>query len=777
MLYITIWSPSLTPYGATEAHKTTTSRTNSGGEQSDQDMERADRIKANVDVPTVLGWYGVKWIGHGNIRCPLGTHRDTTPSFSIYDNNTAFKCFGCGEAGDAISLVRILGHFASSGEAMNYIESKIGSGKRAGNSDHRRRKDRIMGEAQITETAPDVSKMKEYIEQCRKAYEGSKGAEYMERRGISGELAVCRGIGFDPQFVYYSKVNGQKMTGEFVIIPYGRGSGYLARAIDPRIDKADSKRYPTGFHPTEYPYPDGWEALLTDSDESVFVVESITDALSFEEVGIGMAKSITGVRGPKAIALGGTSGVGKFLEKLETMKKSEMEKEITAPLILIPDNDDAGLKNWDKLAEGLRRIGIDYCYYRDSRAPDIFNVLKDMGVKDANEAIVKDRQTFERNIYAAETAASAEIERKRMEEFAGSATSMEDFEAELERYKGDIPTGYKQLDNILDGGLSEGLYIVAATTGFGKTAFCLQMAEDISGAGENGADVLFYTLELSKTEMIARGIARTSFLNKFAFQDGEEHSVTVSEVLKSKRRDIKAAQYKALQEAKKDYSKTASRLKFVEGDGSVTAETIRHDIKEHRKKHGEDRRLVIFIDYLQIMAPIDNGRRYTDKQVMDDTTSELRRIARDLNVPIVGISSLNREGYSGKIELKHLKESGSIEYAASCVIGIEAQGLFAVSATAQTQTQEEKFNKSKHKTARRMDGIAAELVILKNRRGGSTFIRKEEDESGDYTENEIVENIIGLNFYGAYSYYNEINFDVNANYRKVDKSQEKERKG
>jgi len=738
-------------------------------------MERADRIKAMTDIPTVLGWFGIERKGHGNIRCPLG-HRDDNPSFSIFDNGSAFKCFSCGEAGDVITLVKLLGNFSSAGDAMNYIESKTGSGKRAGNSDHRPRRDRIVNEVKTTETAPEAaSKMKEYIERCRKAYEGSRGAEYMERRGISHELAERRGIGFDPKFVYYSKAKdtvGQRMVGEFVVIPYA--DGYIARAIDPKIDKADNKRYPTGFHPTEYPYPDRWEALLTDFVEPVFVVESITDALSIEEVGIGIAKSITGVRGSAAIALGGTSGVNKFLEKLETIKKAELEKEITAPLILVPDNDDAGIKNWDKLAEGLRRIGVDYCYYRDSHAPDIFNVLKDMGVKDANEAIVKDRQTFERNVCAAEEAASAETERKRMEEFAGSATSMEDFEAELERYKGDIPTGYEQLDDILDGGLSEGLYVVAATTGFGKTAFCLQMAEDISGAGDEGADVLFYTLELSKTEMIARGIARASFLNKFEFQNDEEHSLTVSEVLKSKRRDLRAAQYKALQEAKKDYSKIATRLKFIESDGTVTAETIRHDIKEHRRKHGESRRLVVFIDYLQIMAPVDRSRRYTDKQVMDDTTSELRRIARDLNVPIVGISSLNREGYSGRIELKHLKESGSIEYAASCVLAIEAQGLFAVGATAQTQSQEDKSNKSKHRMARRMDGIAAELIILKNRRGGTTFIRKKEDEDGNYTEREIVENIIGLNFYGPYSYYNEIGFNVNADYRnieKVDKNQ------
>jgi len=736
-------------------------------------MDRADRIKAILDIPTVLGWYGVDRKGHGNISCPLGTHRDDNPSFSVYDNDKAFKCFGCGVGGDVITLVRIMGNYATAGEAMNYIESKIGSGGRqAGNSNHRPKKDQNMNEAKTTGMAP-ASQMKEYIDKCGEAYKGSKGASYMEQRGISGELATRRRIGFDPNFVYYTKdeeKNTQRMEGEFVIIPYG--DGYIAIASDPNIGKADRKRYPLGFHPTECLYPDNWEALLTDSAEPVFVVESVTDALSFEEIGVGLTKSITGVRGSAAIALGGTSGVNKFLEKLDDLKKTETGKEITAPLILIPDNDDAGIKNWDKLAEGLRRIGVDYCYFRDRHAPEQFNILADIGVKDANEALVKDRPVFERNIYAAEKAASAEIERKRMEEFAGSTTSMNDFDAELEKYKGDIPTGYNQLDSIFDGGLSEGLYVVAATTGFGKTAFCLQMAEIISGAGPNGADVLFYTLELSKTEMMARGVARASFLNMFEFQEKETHSVTVSDVLKSKRQNMKEAQYKALQEAKKEYSKTAARLKFVESDGNVTAETIRHDIKEHRRKHG-DGRLVVFIDYLQIMAPMDKSRRYTDKQNMDDTTSELRRIARDLNVPIVGISSLSRDGYSGRIELKHLKESGSIEYAASCVIGIEAQGLFAASATAQTQSQEEKSNKLKNQMARRMDGIAAELVVLKNRRGGSTFIRKDVDEKGNYTEREIIENIIGLNFYGAYSYYNEIKYNANADYRMVDKSQSK----
>jgi P4 family phage/plasmid primase-like protien len=66
------------------------------------------KIKDNLDCFTVLIHKNIYHQGHGNISCPLGTHEDKNPSFSIYDNGKRFKCFSCGKQGDAIDLYHFL---------------------------------------------------------------------------------------------------------------------------------------------------------------------------------------------------------------------------------------------------------------------------------------------------------------------------------------------------------------------------------------------------------------------------------------------------------------------------------------------------------------------------------------------------------------------------------------------------------------------------------------------------------------------------------------------
>jgi P4 family phage/plasmid primase-like protien len=66
------------------------------------------KIKDNLDCFTVLMHKNIYHQGHGNISCPLGTHEDKNPSFSIYDNGKHFKCFSCGKQGDAIDLYHFL---------------------------------------------------------------------------------------------------------------------------------------------------------------------------------------------------------------------------------------------------------------------------------------------------------------------------------------------------------------------------------------------------------------------------------------------------------------------------------------------------------------------------------------------------------------------------------------------------------------------------------------------------------------------------------------------
>ena len=73
-----------------------------------------------------------------------------------------------------------------------------------------------------------------------------------------------------------------------------------------------------------------------------------------------------------------------------------------------------------------------------------------------------------------------------------------------------IPTGFKNFDSILDGGLYEGVYILGAIPSLGKTTLALQIADQIAEAGE---DVLIFSLEMARRELMAKSISRLTLLD------------------------------------------------------------------------------------------------------------------------------------------------------------------------------------------------------------------------------------------------------------------------
>jgi len=152
------------------------------------------------------------------------------------------------------------------------------------------------------------------------------------------------------------------------------------------------------------------------------------------------------------------------------------------------------------------------------------------------------------------------------------------------------------------------------------------------------------------------------------------------------------------------------------GIGNIGAEQIRETVERHilytggqwetDEKTGEriligGRRPTVIVDYLQIVAPYNE--RATDKQNTDKAVLELKRISRDYKLPVVAISSFNRTSYKAEAMFEALKESGSIEYSADIVIGLQLHGA-----------GKKDFNPTEEK---RKDPRQVEAVILKNRQG------------------------------------------------------------
>jgi replicative DNA helicase len=143
--------------------------------------------------------------------------------------------------------------------------------------------------------------------------------------------------------------------------------------------------------------------------------------------------------------------------------------------------------------------------------------------------------------------------------------------------------------------------------------------------------------------------------------------------------------------------------------GNIGVEEIRREVQKHISFTGNTP--VVIIDYLQIIAPHDMSA--TDKQNTDKAVLELKRLSRDKKIPVIAISSFNRENYTAPVNLASFKESGAIEYSSDVLLGLQLAGMDELSQSDNKRTETTKLIEAK-KSA---DPRATQLKILKNRNG------------------------------------------------------------
>lgn len=230
-------------------------------------------------------------------------------------------------------------------------------------------------------------------------------------------------------------------------------------------------------------------------------------------------------------------------------------------------------------------------------------------------------------------------------------------------------TGFSSLDKIIDGGLYAGLYTVGAISSLGKTTFCLQIADNIAAAGQ---DVLIFSLEMARDELIAKSISRNMALEALEEQIDIKSVKNTRQILNGRiYNTFTETERKLLEMAIERYKQYAGHLYINEGVGNIGTEQIRKKAEQHIRTTGNTP--VILIDYLQILAP--NDVRASDKQNIDKAVLELKRISRDLKTPVICISSFNRQSYTDPVNLASFKESGAVEYSADVLIGIQFNGM------------------------------------------------------------------------------------------------------
>jgi replicative DNA helicase len=229
---------------------------------------------------------------------------------------------------------------------------------------------------------------------------------------------------------------------------------------------------------------------------------------------------------------------------------------------------------------------------------------------------------------------------------AESFERLDDLHKDKQKIRG-IPTGFKDMDNMLAGLQRSDLFILAARPSMGKTALALNLAHNVAVQAKE--PVLVFSLEMSKEQLVDRLLSMESGVDAWALRTGNLTDTDFEKIGNA---------MGALSEAPI----------YIDDTPGITVSDLR--TKARREAHQRPLGLII-VDYLQLMS---GGGKYGGDgnrvQEISEISRGLKGVARELNVPLIALSQLSRsvESRSPQIpQLADLRESGSIEQDADVV--------------------------------------------------------------------------------------------------------------
>ncbi len=249
-----------------------------------------------------------------------------------------------------------------------------------------------------------------------------------------------------------------------------------------------------------------------------------------------------------------------------------------------------------------------------------------------------------------------------------------------------VPSGFTAIDKVTLGWQLSDLIIIAARPSMGKTAFVLSMARNIAVEHERG--VGFFSLEMSSVQLMMRLIIAETGLNGSDVKSGR----------------LTPEQWRHLESATKPLG--AAPL-YIDDTPALSVFEFRSKARRLKMHNNIE---IIIIDYLQLMTGGASAGKGNREQEVAFISRTLKAIAKELNVPIIALSQLNRStelrGGSKRPQLSDLRESGAIEQDADIVAFIHRPEYYGINTTE--------------------DGLPtagmAEIIIAKHRNGAVTDV-------------------------------------------------------
>ena len=247
------------------------------------------------------------------------------------------------------------------------------------------------------------------------------------------------------------------------------------------------------------------------------------------------------------------------------------------------------------------------------------------------------------------------------------------------------PSGFTKLDRLTSGWQKSELIIIAARPSMGKTALALSMARNMSI--DHGKNVAIFSCEMSSIQLVNRLIIAETDIPGDKIRNGR----------------LSEEEWKQLDTRIK---KLVLAPIYIDDTPAISIFELRAKCRRLMAQHKLD---IVIVDYLQLMTGPDNaGSR---EQEVSNISRSLKSIAKELNVPIIALSQLNRSvemrGGTKRPLLSDLRESGAIEQDADMVVFIHRQEKFGITAFEDGSSTK---------------GIA-EIILAKNRNGPVDDVR------------------------------------------------------
>ncbi len=266
-----------------------------------------------------------------------------------------------------------------------------------------------------------------------------------------------------------------------------------------------------------------------------------------------------------------------------------------------------------------------------------------------------------------------------------------------------VPTGFKALDNKLSGFQKSDLIILAARPSMGKTSLALDIAR--KAAVEHNIPVGIFSLEMSSQQLVDRMLAAEARVDAWKLRTGKQLSLETDFV--------------RIRDAMDKLAKAPIFIDDQPGNNILKMRAIARRLKSEKSLG------LIIVDYLQLMTPVQSINSDNIVQQITEISRGLKNLARDLDVPVIALSQLNRavESRGGKPRLSDLRDSGSIEQDADVVMFIHRE---KDESGEQARSRETTILIEKHR-----NGPTGEVQLVFDS-DKSTFLSVEKADFGDF---------------------------------------------